>query len=315
MKKTSLILITLVMLLTLCACGQKAPTWEEQYDLGVRYLSNGNYEEAIIAFTTAIEIDPKRPEAFLGRGDAYVASTSELTATIAEFMRAESDYYTVIEIDATNAEVYKKLANLYLRVGDTDSAIAILEQGYQATGDEMLNAARQELGLPGTDEVVWTDPVFEQLIREKIGISTGAVYVKDLDEIKSLFIAGDTAVYINDAPDCTYRHLRGNGEGEGQLTVYYSIDPNGGDNGFTTRGEIRNADSLRYFRNLYNVSIIANHISDVSFLDEMGRLNSANFWANDITDFAPLDRMEIQDQYMNNLNKEQFVEIGDTLKE
>ena len=37
--------------------------WQEQYDLGVRYLSDGNYEDAIIAFTAAIEIDPKKPQA------------------------------------------------------------------------------------------------------------------------------------------------------------------------------------------------------------------------------------------------------------
>lgn len=67
------------------ACGQKpveedlevsqddAPTWQEQYDLGIRYLSEGNYEEAIIAFTAAIEIDPKQPDAYLGLADVYVA--------------------------------------------------------------------------------------------------------------------------------------------------------------------------------------------------------------------------------------------------
>ena len=43
-------------------------TWQEQYDLGVRYLAEGNYEEAIIAFTAAIEIDPNRVEAYMGRG-------------------------------------------------------------------------------------------------------------------------------------------------------------------------------------------------------------------------------------------------------
>lgn len=48
-------------------------TWQEQYDLGVRYLSEGNYEEAIIAFTAAIEIDPKRPEGYLGLADTYIA--------------------------------------------------------------------------------------------------------------------------------------------------------------------------------------------------------------------------------------------------
>lgn len=48
-------------------------TWQEQYDLGVRYLSEGNYEEAIIAFTVAIEINPKRAEAYERLADAYAA--------------------------------------------------------------------------------------------------------------------------------------------------------------------------------------------------------------------------------------------------
>ena len=38
----------------------------------MRYLSEGNYEEAVIAFTAAIEIDPKRPESYIGLSDAHV---------------------------------------------------------------------------------------------------------------------------------------------------------------------------------------------------------------------------------------------------
>lgn len=60
-----------IMLSALSACSADTPTWQEQYDLGVRYLSEGNYEEAIIAFTAAIEIDPKRPEAYAGAADVY----------------------------------------------------------------------------------------------------------------------------------------------------------------------------------------------------------------------------------------------------
>ena len=65
-------------MLSLCACGKKAEaaegaTWQEQYDLGVRYLSEGKYEEAILAFTAAIEIDPKRAEAYAKVIEAYEA--------------------------------------------------------------------------------------------------------------------------------------------------------------------------------------------------------------------------------------------------
>lgn len=76
MKRAVCILIGLIALLS--ACGQHSvPTadagtlWQEQYDLGVRCLSESNYEEAIIAFTAAIEIDPKRPEAYISLADVY----------------------------------------------------------------------------------------------------------------------------------------------------------------------------------------------------------------------------------------------------
>ena len=85
--KKNLSLYLVLFALLLCSCGQpsvgdassgrsrqeEGPTWQEQYDLGVRYLSEGNYEEAILAFTAAIEIDPKRAEAYEGLADVYVA--------------------------------------------------------------------------------------------------------------------------------------------------------------------------------------------------------------------------------------------------
>ena len=74
MKKLLCVLFAALMLLSLAACGKSADPWQEQYDLGVRYLSEGNYEEAIIAFTAAIEIDPKREEAYVGLADVYYAT-------------------------------------------------------------------------------------------------------------------------------------------------------------------------------------------------------------------------------------------------
>ena len=71
---TSLICLWLAVLLLLSGCSQSAAaSWQEQYDLGVRYLSEGNYEEAIIVFNAAIEIDPKRADAYIGLADAYEA--------------------------------------------------------------------------------------------------------------------------------------------------------------------------------------------------------------------------------------------------
>ena len=58
MKQFACVFLTIILLLTLAACSKApeadpadgAPGWQTQYDLGVRYLSEGNYEEAILAF-------------------------------------------------------------------------------------------------------------------------------------------------------------------------------------------------------------------------------------------------------------------------
>ena len=96
-----------ILILLLTACGQSQETqWQEQYDLGVRYLSEGNYEEAIIAFTAAIEIDPKQAGAYLKSAEAYVA------------------------------------------MGDVERAIAILERGYEVTGEEALLEQKEKFSAP-----------------------------------------------------------------------------------------------------------------------------------------------------------------------
>lgn len=114
-KRLVSFILAFALVIGMCACGQKneiitdAPTWQEQYDLGIRYLSEGNYEEAIIAFTAAIEIDPKQPDA------------------------------------------YRKAAEAYEGLGDVDSAIAILQQGIEVTGDQALRDLLDENSTPLED--------------------------------------------------------------------------------------------------------------------------------------------------------------------
>lgn len=137
MKRIVNFLLVLTILAGITACSgpvgtqsePQGPTWQEQYELGVRYLSEGNYEEAIIAFTAAIEIDPKRAEAYVGRGDAYVASGD----TEANLAAAQADYEMAIELDETNVEAYLGLADIYIRRGDYEKALEILQMGLNKT--------------------------------------------------------------------------------------------------------------------------------------------------------------------------------------
>ena len=70
-------------LLTGCGSGGKAEpsgTWQENYDLGIRYLSEGNYKEAVLAFQAAVRIDPKRVETYVALAEAQIASGEQEAA-------------------------------------------------------------------------------------------------------------------------------------------------------------------------------------------------------------------------------------------
>jgi len=83
MKKFSVLLLVIVICLALTACGKKntdstenpyaSMSWQEQYDLGIRLLNEGKYEEAILVFQTMIQIEPKRSEGYQKLADAYIA--------------------------------------------------------------------------------------------------------------------------------------------------------------------------------------------------------------------------------------------------
>jgi len=74
MKRIAAAALCLLLFLSACSKTGAAPSaWQEQYDLGIRYLGEGNYEEAIIAFTAAIEIDPKNADAYLSLAEVYIA--------------------------------------------------------------------------------------------------------------------------------------------------------------------------------------------------------------------------------------------------
>ena len=154
MKRMTYIMMTLVLLL--CSCGQpntivekdnNTPTWQEQYDLGVRYLSKGNYEEAIIAFTAAIEIDPKHAPAYVGRGDAYVSSGE----TEENLAMARADYEMAIELNETNTDAYLGLANVYIQQGDHDMALRILQKALEKVNEnQAILDAIEKLDVKGT---------------------------------------------------------------------------------------------------------------------------------------------------------------------
>ena len=149
------LLLTAILALAGAACArEEGDAWQQQYDLGVKYLGQESYQEAVVAFEAAIAIDPNRPEAFIGRGDAYALS--------GDLPSALEDYETAIALDETVVEVYSKLADIYLHQGDVESAQTILQVGYDRTGETILMDRLHSLQIGRREEE--KDSIIEQYL-------------------------------------------------------------------------------------------------------------------------------------------------------
>ena len=77
-KKTKLIIIVVAIVIALATIAAvifvpkkaNARKVEEQLSLGTKYLTELNYEQAIVAYEAAIKIDPKCTDAYLGLAEA-----------------------------------------------------------------------------------------------------------------------------------------------------------------------------------------------------------------------------------------------------
>lgn len=118
--RTVKVLLCIVLVLVLVICGMLAylhfqkkdiSDWEEHYNLGVRYLSDGNYEEAILAFSAAIEIAPNRPEAYIARGDAYFG--------LGDYEAAQRDYEVALDLaPAQESDIADKLEKVQILINE-----------------------------------------------------------------------------------------------------------------------------------------------------------------------------------------------------
>ena len=153
MKRICSLLAALALVVGLCACGEsRQQRWQAQYDLGMKYLSELNYEQAVAAFTEAIFIDAKRPEAYIGRGDARVGiGTAESLAA------AQGDYEAALALDNTLENAWLGLINTYILRGDYEGAQRALEQALAVLDPALLQEQQEALARlsapePGSEE-------------------------------------------------------------------------------------------------------------------------------------------------------------------
>ena len=73
-------------------------------DKAAKYLDEGNYSEAILQFTKAIEIDDKRADVWVAKINAQVKLNDSIASvdTLKEFVSKPFTYYTGIDLDSVN---------------------------------------------------------------------------------------------------------------------------------------------------------------------------------------------------------------------
>ncbi len=116
--------------------GSSAEKLQKQLDLGQKYLEEMNYEEAVVAFQAAIEIDPMSVDAYLGLVEVYIRTGDFDTAleyakkgyeaTGDERLKEKID---MIESEKKAAELQKQLdlGQKYLEEMNYEAAAAAFE--------------------------------------------------------------------------------------------------------------------------------------------------------------------------------------------
>lgn len=160
-----------------------------QLDLGNRYLTEQNYERAIVEFDKAIAIDSMRIDAYLGKAEAYdgLGDADMAIQTLADgyertedeqiqkawlsaqlelahkyfenhnYEQAITEFDKALSIDSMNAEAYLNKAQLYKDLDNIDMALQTLEEGLECTKDAQIKEELVEYRLSQAKEYVSKD--------------------------------------------------------------------------------------------------------------------------------------------------------------
>lgn len=145
-KKTIIIAISAILLIAICVTiglsGVLSP-YQRQIRLGYKLLEQGNYEEAILAFDKAIEIDVKRAKAYIGKADVYVTRCDE--NTLEETKKVLETGYAQHYDDEAFVDAILRLADeLYVKE-QRKWAVELLNFGYELTNDERIKERKNQI--------------------------------------------------------------------------------------------------------------------------------------------------------------------------
>ncbi len=138
---TILAVLVLIAVTVLIVKNISAGRYNRLIDKGNNYLEEMQYDDGIAAFDEAIRIDPKRPDAYEGKVNIYIAKgdyESALNVINDGFGTIEGDEY-VAQFTEFSTKVYEQYADELVSEGNYQEALEVLEKGNNLMPGQLSN--------------------------------------------------------------------------------------------------------------------------------------------------------------------------------
>ena len=163
------ILMVVFIAILLAGCAKStAAQLKEQLELGQNYLLEMNYEEAVVAFSKAIELDPKSWEAYEGLTNVYIAQ-EQYDKAYEVLSQAEENIPRQAGLEELRVEIAQRTSENSAEDVSADEAATALPESTE-------NAEAEALLTEWLDNGDW-DSIYEELSFEE-----NQEYFLDLEE-------------------------------------------------------------------------------------------------------------------------------------
>jgi tetratricopeptide (TPR) repeat protein len=199
---TSIIAIIALVLVSTLLVARSVNSVESQLEAANKYITDGDYEKAILAFEKVLKIDENNIEARMGLAEVYVITD--------EIEKAIKYLEEVIEIDDEYVDAYIELGRILIEEGRLEEANKLLEKGLEKTGNEQIKALLEsingvdaetdtgensleedsidveaseigEIPLDDPEKIIsFIDHNFEKCVRDFYGLGSKAIRWKDI---------------------------------------------------------------------------------------------------------------------------------------
>jgi len=249
MKKLLSLTLAAALLLALAACGaQPAAIPNPPLVLGEKYLTDLDYEQALLQFDQAIEIEPKNPRGYLGKADAllHLDRQPDAASALADGTKAtKGDARTALK--AAQAEVAKSIVDGYIglstayeKLGWKEIAVALIKRVCEEMPEEsrlrevlegLVDFVNEVNGAPQDDEisVVIPENVFGMKEFQAFGINldTDVYAIADRLSIPHNHVYRSSEEYAERDRNAAFHIFRYDFDNQDQYGIYAPpVDPN-----------------------------------------------------------------------------------------